>query len=152
MPLFTSAKVQTKARRQPYQYRATMMIATTRNTAISDSARSSFFDRRVAGTASIGGITQTPCSRLLLLPGPAAFGENQPVTVRDATKQAGQFERIGAFCAGRHFARILKGVRGHGVLSAAGRRGFLFYGHSSYQDLLKLVCAIFRRSSESASS
>ena len=152
MPVFRPEKSGPNTRRQPYQYRATMMIATTRNAAISDSARSSFFDRRVEGVASIGGITQTPCTHLLLLPGPAAFGENQPVTVRDATKQAGLFERIGAFCAGRHFARILKGVRGHGVLGAAGGRGFLFHDHGAYQDLLKLVCAIFRRASESASS
>jgi hypothetical protein len=137
---------------KPDQYRATMTTATTRNAAISDSARLNLFDRRGAGVASIGGITQTPCTRLPLLPGPAAFGEDQPVTVRDAAKQAGLFERIGALYAGRHFARILKGVRGHGVLSAAGRRGLLLHDHGSYQDLLKLVCAIFRRSSESASS
>jgi hypothetical protein len=108
-----------------------MMIATTRNAAISDSVRLNLFDRRGAGMASIGGITQTPCRRLLLFPGPAAFGEDQPLTVRDAAKQAGLFERIGAFCAGRHFARILKGVRGHGVPGAAGRRGFLFHGHTA---------------------
>jgi hypothetical protein len=47
----------------PDQYRATMMIATTRNAAITDSTRLNLFDRRGAGMASIGGITQTPCTR-----------------------------------------------------------------------------------------
>jgi hypothetical protein len=116
---------------EPDQYRATMMIATTRNTAISDSTRSSFFDRRVAGVASIGGIIQTPSTHLLLLPGPAAFGEDQPLTVRGAAKQAGLFERSGALCAGRHFARILKGIHGHGVPGAVGRRGFLLHDHTA---------------------
>ena len=50
--------------------------------------------------------------------------------VRDATKQACFFLRIGAVSAGRHFARILKGVRGHGVPGAVGRRGFLLHSTS----------------------
>jgi hypothetical protein len=85
-----------------------MMIATTSNAAISESARSSFLDRGLAVVASIGGMTQTPCTRLFQEP--AAFGEDHPVIVRDAAKQARLFERIGALCAGRQLARILKGV------------------------------------------
>jgi hypothetical protein len=56
-PVFTPEKCPV---RHPDQYRATMMIATTRNAAISESARSNFFDQRVADVASIGGMTQTP--------------------------------------------------------------------------------------------
>jgi hypothetical protein len=41
---------------QPDQYRATMMIATTMNAAISERNRSSFFDRG-ASVASSGGMT-----------------------------------------------------------------------------------------------
>jgi hypothetical protein len=44
----------------PDQYRATMMMVTTSNAAISISARSNFFDRGVAAGASIGDMTQTP--------------------------------------------------------------------------------------------
>ncbi|MEI9923660.1 MAG: hypothetical protein WDN50_09250 [Bradyrhizobium sp.] len=53
------------------------------------------------------------------------------MTIRGAAKQASLFERIGALCAGRHFARILKGVYGHGVPAAADRRGFLLHDHTA---------------------
>jgi hypothetical protein len=46
-------------RYSPDQYRATMMIATIRNAAISESPRSNFFDRSVAAVASTGNMTQT---------------------------------------------------------------------------------------------
>jgi hypothetical protein len=127
--VFTPERIQAKntpAVGQPDQYRATMMIATTSNPAISKSARSSFLDRGTA-SVSIGDMSQTPCTRLL--PGPAALGEDQPVTVRGAAKQASLFERIGALCAGRHFARILKGVCRHSVPAATGGRGFLLHDH-----------------------
>jgi len=62
MPVFTQEKIQAKNARDfghPDQYRATMMIATTRNAAISESARSNFFDR-VADAASTEDMTQSP--------------------------------------------------------------------------------------------
>jgi len=49
------------------------------------------------------------------------------VTVRDAAKQARLFERVGSSRAGRHFARVLKGVNRNCVLGAACRRGLLLH-------------------------
>jgi hypothetical protein len=60
--VFTPEKIQAKNTRdfgQPDQYRATVMITTTSNAAISESARSSFLDLGAA-LASIGDMTQTP--------------------------------------------------------------------------------------------
>jgi hypothetical protein len=63
-----------------------MTIATMMNAAISESARSNDFDRGFAISASNGGITQPPSTHLI--PGPAFFGEDQPLAVRNASKQA----------------------------------------------------------------
>jgi hypothetical protein len=63
MPVFTQEKIPARNTRDfghPDQYRATMMIATTKNAAISESARSNFFDRGAAAVVSIGGMTQAP--------------------------------------------------------------------------------------------
>jgi hypothetical protein len=59
------------------------MIATT-DAAISESARSNDFDRGFAISASNGGITHLPSTHLV--PGPAFFGKDQPLIVRNASK------------------------------------------------------------------
>jgi hypothetical protein len=103
------------------------MIATTMNATISESARSNDFDRGFAIPASNGGITQPPSTHLI--PGPALFGKDQPLTVRSASKQAGFFERIGSLRIGRHPARFLKGVHRACIPAADVRRGFLLHVH-----------------------
>jgi hypothetical protein len=104
-----------------------MTIATTMNAAISESARSNDFDRGFAISASNGGITQPPSTHLI--PGPALLGKDQPLTVRNASKQAGFFERIGSLRTGRHPARFLKGIHRACILAADVRRGFLLQVH-----------------------
>jgi hypothetical protein len=103
------------------------MIATTMNAAISESARSNDFDRGFAISASNGGITQPPSTHLI--PGPALLGKDQPLTVRNASKQAGFFERIGSLRTGRHPARFLKGIHRACILATDVRRGFLLHVH-----------------------
>jgi hypothetical protein len=104
-----------------------MTIATTMKAAISESARSNDFDRRFAISASNGGITQPPSTHLI--PGPALFGKDQPLTVRNASKQARFFQRVGSLGPGRHPARFLKGIHRACILVADVRRGFLFHDH-----------------------
>jgi hypothetical protein len=122
---------------RPDQYRATIMIATTMNAAISESARSNDLDRGFAISASNGGITRPPSTQLIA--GPAFFGKDQPLTVRNASKQAGFFERVGPLRAGRHPARFLKGIHRACILAAAVRRGFLFHGHILFGALPRSV-------------
>ena len=62
----------------PDQYLATIMTATTRNAAIIESARSKFFDRRAAGAASIGGITQLPALAYFYFRGLPRFAKINP--------------------------------------------------------------------------
>jgi hypothetical protein len=85
-----------------------MMMTTTSSAAISESARSNFFDLRVSVLSSIGDMTQSPSTRLFR--GPAPSRQNHPVTVRGALEQAGLFERVGSLRTGRQLARFLKGV------------------------------------------
>jgi hypothetical protein len=59
------------------------------------------------------------------LPGPAFFGEDQPLAVRNASKQAGFFQRVGSLRTGRHPARFLKGIHRACILAADVRRGFV---------------------------
>jgi hypothetical protein len=113
------------------------MIATMMNAAISESARSNDLDRGFAILASNGGITRPPSTHLI--PGPAFFGKDQPLTVRNASKQAGFFERVGSLRTGRHPARFLKGIHRARILAAAVRRGFLFHDKSSFGVLPRLV-------------
>jgi hypothetical protein len=54
------------------------------------------------------------------------------VTVRDAPKQAGLFERVGSLRAGRHLACFLKRVHRARIPAAAVRRGFLLHGHTLF--------------------
>jgi hypothetical protein len=95
-----------------------MMIATTMNAAVSERARSNVFKRGFAVGASSRGMTQLPLTQLL--PGPAFFGKDQPLTVRNAPKQACFFERVGSLRTGRHPARFLKGLRRACILDASG--------------------------------
>ena len=103
------------------------MIATTMKAAISESARSNDFDRGFAISASNGGIAQPPSTHLI--PGPAFFGKDQPLTVRNASKQASFFERVGSLRTGRHPARFLKGIHRACILAADVRRSFLLHNH-----------------------
>ena len=73
-----------------------------------------------------------------LIPGPAFFGKGQPLTVRNAPKQAGFFERVGSLRTGRHPARFLKGIYRACILAAAVRRGFLFHDHIAVWRLTKI--------------
>jgi hypothetical protein len=59
MPLFPQENPKRK-RGQSDQYRATRMMTTTSNAAISESARSNFFDLRVSVLSSIGDMIQSP--------------------------------------------------------------------------------------------
>jgi hypothetical protein len=104
-----------------------MMIATTMNAAISESARSNDFDRGFAISASNGGIAQPPSTNLMT--GPAFFGEDHPLTVRNASKQARFFQCVGSLRTGRHAARFLKGIHRACILAADVRRGFLLHDH-----------------------
>jgi len=61
---------------------------------------------------------------------PAPFGQDHPVTVGDAPKQTGLFERVGALRPGRHLARFLKSVDRACIPAAAVRRGFLLHGNT----------------------
>ena len=51
------------------------------------------------------------------------------MTVGDAPKQTGLFERVDALRTGRHRARFLKRVDRACIPAAAIRRGFLLHGH-----------------------
>jgi transcription elongation GreA/GreB family factor len=61
---------------QPDQYRATMIIAAIRNTAINERARSKALDRGSGLDAPSGGMKQIPCTHLLS--GPAFFAKINP--------------------------------------------------------------------------
>jgi hypothetical protein len=108
------------------QYRATMMMATTMNAAISERTRSRVFDRVVATVASSGG---NDIPLLQLLPGPAFFREDQPRTVRNASKQASFLERVGSLRTERHLARLFKGLRRACIPAAAFSRDFVLHDH-----------------------
>ena len=60
----------------PDQYRATMIIAAIRNTAINERARSKALERGSGLDAPSGGMKQIPCTHLLS--GPAFFAKINP--------------------------------------------------------------------------
>jgi hypothetical protein len=79
---------------------------------------------------------------------PAAFGQQQPATVRDAAKQASLFERLGSLRARRHPARFLKGIHRHRIPGTAGWRSFFLHDSiTSCRGLPKLVSARFHQAS-----
>jgi hypothetical protein len=53
-----------------------------------------------------------------LLPGPASFGKDQSLTVRNASKQSRFFESVGSLRAWWHPARFLKGIHRAFILAA----------------------------------
>src|SRR5450631_409944 len=61
---------------QPDQYRATMIIAAIRNTAINERARSKVLERGSGLDALSGGMKQIPCTHLLSRP--AFFAKINP--------------------------------------------------------------------------
>jgi hypothetical protein len=114
-----------------------MMIATTMNAAISERARSSVFDRGAA--AAVSSRRNDNFLWLPLLPGPAFFRKDQPMAVRNASKQASVFERVGSLRTGRHPARFLKGIHRACILAAAVSRGFLLHVHILVWRLTKIL-------------
>jgi hypothetical protein len=52
-----------------------------------------------------------------------------PLAVRNASKQAGFFQRVGSLRTGRHPARFLKGIHRACILAADVRGGFLLHDH-----------------------
>jgi hypothetical protein len=112
----------------PNQYRTTTMIATTRNEAISQSARSIDFDRNFATSSER--MTQLPLNSIIS--GSAPLGKSQSVTVSGMTKQTSLFKRVNPLRTRRHIARFLEGIDSACVLVAAVRRGFLLHDVRSY--------------------
>jgi hypothetical protein len=96
------------------------MIATTRNEAISQSARSIDFDRNFATSGER--MIQLPLGSIISRS--ASLGKSQPMTVSGMTKQTSMFQRVGPLRARRHFARFLESIDSACVLVAAVRRGF----------------------------
>jgi hypothetical protein len=105
-----------------------MTIATTMKAAISESTRSNDFDR---GLCDLG-VERGHCTTSFNSLNSGAFlffGEDQPLTVRNASKQARFFERVGSLRTGRHPARFLKGIHRACILAADVRGGFLLHDH-----------------------
>jgi len=69
-----------------------------------------------------------------LLPRPASFCRNQPLTVGRSAEQARFLERLGPLRPGRHLTRLLEGVDRPCALTAIiGRdHAFLPFAHGSY--------------------
>jgi hypothetical protein len=99
------------------------MIATTRNEAISQSARSIDFDRNFATSGER--MTQLPFNSIIS--GSASLGKSHPMTVSGMTKQTSFFQRVGSLRTRRHFSRFLESIHRACVLVAAVRRSFLFH-------------------------
>jgi hypothetical protein len=112
----------------PDQYRATIMIATTSNEAISQSARSKDLDRNLASSGER--MTQLPLDSIIS--GSAPLGKCQSMTVSGMTKQTSLFKRVDPLRTRWHIARFLEGIDSAGVLVAAVRRGFLLHDVRSY--------------------
>ena len=66
-----------------------------------------------------------------LLPRPASFCRNQPLTVGRSAEQARLLERLGPLRPGRHLTRLLEGVHRPRALTAIiGRdHAFLLFAH-----------------------
>jgi hypothetical protein len=64
--------------------------------------------------------------------GPTRFRKDQPVTVRNVSKQPSSFERIASLRTGQDLARFLKGIHGACILAADVSRDFLLHDVGPY--------------------
>jgi hypothetical protein len=97
------------------------------NAAISESTRSSVFDRGVAAVASSGGMTELP--RVKLLPRRSPFCKDQSPIVRTMAKLARLFECLRSPRAGWHRPRLLKRINRFGVRITVVTRQIGWGGH-----------------------